>query len=564
MAIAVLDAWATQTTTEDLSFSVSAGTDRLLVVSVGCEDGSACNVTDMLYGGQQMFLLNDGTIDCKGSATGGGSDTFLELWACLEAEIDAAVGTTIDVTMDNGSISEYLICAGSYENVDQSGNGAAGSVDFVQTGTTTNTAYSLTNNTVSTDGLAVFMGISRANSTFTLTSPLVEIVDFTTGGASVGGGDDLITADSSTYTAAMTATSNNRGVELFVSFVGGAVNPTADASITFDSIGLSSDGSLLASGDADITLEGLSLSSDTSLAGLASANILLDGLTLVSDGDVVTTIAGNLNSVFDDLTLSSDIAVLIQGDASNTLEDLSLSSDAESEIQGIADNTLDGLVLDSSVETEITAALDTTFEGLFLSSDAALSSEADSSIILDDLSLESDGTVAEGPQADLDVVFDDIILSADADTTLSADADIAFESLGLSSDVTVLDVIQANLDTTFNNLSLSSDASGDISASAIFTLGDLSLVGEVSIDLDANLSITFDSLSLVSSGGEEITDPFKIILSGKIDGVLSLAGLISDDIVLSGVIDKPSLDGEIEKTKLTGVIDSIIILEGGG
>jgi len=241
--IAILDAWTTQTATEDLTKTVSAGSDRLLLVTVGCEDSTACNVTSMTYGGETMFLVGNGTTDAKGSATGGGSDTYLEIWGILEAGIAAASGTTIDVTMDNGDIAEYMIAAGSYEGVDQSGNGSSGSVDDVGTLTTTGTGYTFAtgdNIEVTDEGMAFMAVISRASSTFTATSPLAESFDFTTGSASCGGGDDLITANDTAYTSTITATSNNRGVGIIVTFAGAASGSTTFKTLTPLGVGTTS------------------------------------------------------------------------------------------------------------------------------------------------------------------------------------------------------------------------------------------------------------------------------------------------------------------------------------
>ncbi len=114
MAVARLDT-ASSAAATTLTYSISAGSNRLLIVCTGAEISTTTNVTGVTYGDQDMTLVPNSEIDA-----GTGFSFRGEIWYLLETEIAAASGTTITPTYSSAPGDE-MICAASYENVDQTG-----------------------------------------------------------------------------------------------------------------------------------------------------------------------------------------------------------------------------------------------------------------------------------------------------------------------------------------------------------------------------------------------------------------------------------------------------------
>jgi hypothetical protein len=358
MAIAALDSWVVQDTTIDLDYTVSAGTDRLLVVAIGCEDASACNVTSMTYGGQTMFLISDGTRLAKTSATGGGSDSYAEMWACLESQISAASGTTIDVTMDNGAISEYYIAAGSYEGVDQSGNGTAGTIEQTQSLAITTTTFNVPSVDRTADGLLVHACFTRDNSTFTFTEA-TERIDTNTVSASLAVADKLITV-TETATSPATATANGRGVALSASFfaaAAGDVNVSANTealTLTENQATITSDVNVNANTEV-LTLTENAATIDLVLEVLANTEALTlteNSATITFDVDVqanteALTLTENQATVSNDIDIQANTESLtLTENAADIIFDVDVQ--ANTEALTLAENAAD-IILDVNV-----------------------------------------------------------------------------------------------------------------------------------------------------------------------------------------------------------------------
>lgn len=123
MAISLLDAW-TSVAASSMSKTVSAGTDRMLVVCVGYEDGADNQVSGVTYGEQALTRANDGAVIAQARANlGGGFIAGSEVWYLLEAGIAAAANTTISVGFD-AAVDNDMIHAASYEGVHQGGGAA--------------------------------------------------------------------------------------------------------------------------------------------------------------------------------------------------------------------------------------------------------------------------------------------------------------------------------------------------------------------------------------------------------------------------------------------------------
>lgn len=113
MAITRLDA-AVSVAAATQSFSVSAGSDRMLVVGTGREFNGATTVTAVDYGGQAMVEAIESNSADAGFSAG------CSIWYILDAGIAAASGTTITPTYSSAPADDMLHAA-SYEGVDQTG-----------------------------------------------------------------------------------------------------------------------------------------------------------------------------------------------------------------------------------------------------------------------------------------------------------------------------------------------------------------------------------------------------------------------------------------------------------
>ena len=111
MAIARLDT-ANSGNTDGASYSVSAGSDRCLVIGIQHEGQITADGVSVTWGGQSMTQ----TVGIHLEA--GGNDNEVRLFILLEAGIAAASGTTITIT---GESSNFDWSAISYTGVDQTG-----------------------------------------------------------------------------------------------------------------------------------------------------------------------------------------------------------------------------------------------------------------------------------------------------------------------------------------------------------------------------------------------------------------------------------------------------------
>ena len=113
-AITRLDTAASNAATSTLAYSVSAGSDRMLVVTVTVEDNSGAVVDSIDYGGQAMVKVREEI------ANVGGVEAGLSVWYLLEAGIAAASTNVITPTFNPaGDPDAHTIHAASYEGVDQ-------------------------------------------------------------------------------------------------------------------------------------------------------------------------------------------------------------------------------------------------------------------------------------------------------------------------------------------------------------------------------------------------------------------------------------------------------------
>ncbi|HYG52040.1 MAG TPA: T9SS type A sorting domain-containing protein, partial [Flavobacteriales bacterium] len=109
-SVALLNTWST-----GLTKSISAGTDRYLIVVAAMENGSALpNITGMTYGGQTMTELAE-------MSTGTSFYGKIEVWVLTESGIAAASSTSIVPTYSSFTATEYceVFSSATFQFVDQ-------------------------------------------------------------------------------------------------------------------------------------------------------------------------------------------------------------------------------------------------------------------------------------------------------------------------------------------------------------------------------------------------------------------------------------------------------------
>lgn len=113
--IALLDSWAITSTTDANpgDFTVSSGSNRLLLLAVNTRTTNAAQLTAVTYGGQSMTLTEAAVIFQ-------GPDSAVSFWFLNGAGIAAASNSDFGFTFNTTPVNDQLrAVAGSYTGVDQ-------------------------------------------------------------------------------------------------------------------------------------------------------------------------------------------------------------------------------------------------------------------------------------------------------------------------------------------------------------------------------------------------------------------------------------------------------------
>lgn len=222
MAVARLDAAVANIGTGTHTYSVSAGSNRVLVIGFSSERASsqAPTVSTVDYGGQAMTQAVE---------LGNSSDTNMcatSIWYLLEAGIAAASNTTITPTYDNAPATSILNCA-SYTGVNQGGGAstvtATASAEHI-TGTPNPLITDVTENN---EGMVFGNAVSGNASTATWHSDLTEQLDNQSGTSTGTMADRLSTTDGNVNVEA-TFVTPNRAVQVAAAFAPGGENTTIE------------------------------------------------------------------------------------------------------------------------------------------------------------------------------------------------------------------------------------------------------------------------------------------------------------------------------------------------
>jgi len=185
--------WVSTVDTNPTSYTVTAGTDRVLIVAVGIENSSGTiSVSGVTFGGQPVTpiaQIGDG---------GTGYNNYVWFGYCNEACITAAgVGAQNIQVTSNATLNNIIISAGTYENVDQASPAYA-------SGTNSTTSSPISTNVNNPDGGRVLFGVNfngQTNSLNTL-SGYTEMFDTPTDTAGAGNGFSFAVAERNLTSAA--------------------------------------------------------------------------------------------------------------------------------------------------------------------------------------------------------------------------------------------------------------------------------------------------------------------------------------------------------------------------
>ena len=209
MTIARLDTAASVAATTQ-TFSVSAGSDRMLVAGFGHEVSGQITVTGVDYGGQAMVQAVEQDTPDTGFSYGN------SIWYLLEAGIAAASGSVITPTY-SATPDDQMIHAISYENVEQAGGS---STNPATNGAESNegTPNPLISDITETDeGCVVAIRGTGNATTHTWQSDLTEQTDQldASSGSSLA---DRLSTTSGNVNVEGTAASQNRGAQAVATF----------------------------------------------------------------------------------------------------------------------------------------------------------------------------------------------------------------------------------------------------------------------------------------------------------------------------------------------------------
>ena len=290
MAITRLDT-ASSAAAATLSFSVSAGTDRLLVVCCGDEFNGATSVTGVDYGGQAMTqAVQQHTADAGFSAG-------CSIWYLLDAGIAAASGSTITPTYSSAPADEVLHAA-SYAGVDQTGGATTNpATNSAETNAATPNPV-IVDLTETDEGLVIAVNHNGQQSSTTWNAAMTEQTD-TIDASSHGSMADRLSTTSANVDIEPTNALQNRTAACSASFAP-ATGITSISPSEFD----------MDAGDVDVNSTG----------GAFDAS---NNTVYISDAD---TLAGSANEVDISSAINTESTTLINLDltqlSSTELDDL--------------------------------------------------------------------------------------------------------------------------------------------------------------------------------------------------------------------------------------------------
>jgi len=201
MAVARLDASASAAAST-LNYTVSAGSDRCLIVCFGSEYNGSTSVTSVDYGGQAMVQA----FSIQTADSGYAANT--SCWYLLDAGITAASGNTITPTYSTTPADE-MITAASYTGVNQTG-GASTVLETATAESNESTPNPFTTiDLTEASGNLVVAAITCGNATtFTWAADMTEQEDLADASSAMSFADRLSTTNANVTIEATVASQN--------------------------------------------------------------------------------------------------------------------------------------------------------------------------------------------------------------------------------------------------------------------------------------------------------------------------------------------------------------------
>ena len=191
----------------NVSYSISAGSNRCLVIGITQEAATPLVALAVTYGGQSM-------IQVAGISVGDATDLRTDLYFLNDAGIAAASGTTISVT---GLPSNFTLHRASYANVVQT------TPTVIDTDAASGAGTTVLNITSVDDGAIVCLGAMGNGGTVVWSGGAIEQTEIEDASTTVGSLADELTATGAaeTYTATWTTANRRAGCAYRLTFLAG-------------------------------------------------------------------------------------------------------------------------------------------------------------------------------------------------------------------------------------------------------------------------------------------------------------------------------------------------------
>jgi hypothetical protein len=197
--VEIIGSWTTSTSSH--SHAKESGTNRLLVLTIHCEDSNSTplNASAATYGGQSMTKVIDRSYYS-------GAEAYVAVFVLNEAGINAASGTSFGLTWTGGSPSQTAAFSSVFlQNVDQSTPIGASASNYATTSTVSTSSLS------TADGdLVLVAGTNGNTGSYTVNNGFTEAIEMSP--SSADGVAGYKAATGANETPSLTHSSVNRQV----------------------------------------------------------------------------------------------------------------------------------------------------------------------------------------------------------------------------------------------------------------------------------------------------------------------------------------------------------------
>ena len=254
---------------------------------------------------------------------------------------------------------------------------------------------------------------------------------------------------------------------------------TANTSVTFDALTVTSGATHPVIGTAAVTLGALVLSADADAASTGTLVRTFGALSLSAAGVVINVSTGNLSVTLGSLAIATDVDAALIANLTATFGALTVSAASTNPRIGTASITFGTLTVSATATEPVIAT---------------------ASITLGSMGLSASGTTGfAGITGTANIALGALGLSATANAISTATASINLGSLALSASATHPSAGTSAI--TLGTLTISATGAGTITASAVISLGAMTLSGTGVLAVKGAGSLTLGSIMLTASAG---------------------------------------------------------------